>query len=301
MWLTITNSLVLALLPFAAAAQTVKWDNMMPRGDYSGITHIAGDRFAVVDDKSKGDGFYIVHIDAGLGVVSDGFRPSGLPNRDSEGIALFAPDSTLFISGEADGKILEYRLDGSLTGRQLSIPEEMRGYAVNRGFEALTYNATTHRFWTIAETGTRLQSFSDDLQPAAHYLYRLDEPRTRKKGRKHVYGISEVAALDDGRVIVLERECYVPKRYIGAWAEVKLYAVRPDTAESGKPLVKTLVAQWRTKLNITARSFANYEGMCQLPHTTNASGLARLLLIADSQSRYKGVLHDWVKVVEIKQ
>lgn len=297
MWWTTTSSLLLASA-LTAAAQTVKWDKQLPPGDYSGIAHIAGDTYAMVSDKSATDGFFVLHLGDSLNVRSYAWRGSGLPNRDGEGIAFFAPDSTLFVSGEADGRILEYRMDGRPTGRELAVPPAMRRYAPNRGFEALSYNAATHRFWTTTESPLpadtiqgmlRLQSFGDDLLPADQHIYIMDAPRAKSRGgRLHAHGVSGIAAMDDGTLIVLEREFYVAKRYIGSWVEVRLYAVRPPD------MAKRLIARFRTKLNLTARSLANYEGLCIMP------GGKSLLLVSDSQSRYKGVLHDWAKKIDIE-
>ena len=48
----------------------------------------------------------------------------------------------------------------------------------------------------------------------------------------------------------------------------------------------SLIKEFRTRLTLTGRKFANYEGLC----VVSPDGL---LLIADSQHQYMGVLHDW--------
>ena len=63
-------------------------------------------------------------------------------------------------------------------------------------------------------------------------------------------------------------------------------------------MTKYLLAEWRTRLNITARSIANYEGMCL--GSRLADGSQSIILVADSQNRYKGVLKDWLKTLIIK-
>ena len=68
-----------------------------------------------------------------------------------------------------------------------------------------------------------------------------------------------------------------------------------EAAEPSAPLTilpKRLLLEFTTRLNLTSRKFANYEGFCQ-----PAPGL--LLLVADSQNRYKGILRDWFRVVSI--
>jgi hypothetical protein len=118
-------------------------------------------------------------------------------------------------------------------------------------------------------------------------------------------GVSELCALDDGSLLVLEREFRVPKKLIGASVEQKLYRVVPKPEQRLNPaerltdevtfLDKQLVARWRTKLNLTRRNLANYEGMCLGPRLSD--GRQVLVLISDSQHRYRGVLKDWIKVI----
>ena len=98
-----------------------KFPKDIPAGNYSSITPIGNDRYAVVSDKSD-DGFFVFHIDIDtvsgriLSVSNEGFRASGKPNRDQEGIAYQPYTHTLFISGEADNR----RRGGSCRYRHLS-------------------------------------------------------------------------------------------------------------------------------------------------------------------------------------
>jgi hypothetical protein len=108
-------------------------------------------------------------------------------------------------------------------------------------------------------------------------------------------GVSGLAALDDGRIVVLEREMYFPKKQIGSFALVKLYVVNPSLHKPGEILSKTLLTEFRTKVNFTRRSFANYEGICIGPKL--ADGRQLLILVCDSQNQYRGVLKDWFKTV----
>ena len=67
----INKNLIVALLcavPLSVSAQLLrankqqKFPKDIPAGNYSGITPIGNDRYAVVSDKTT-DGFYIFHID----------------------------------------------------------------------------------------------------------------------------------------------------------------------------------------------------------------------------------------------
>lgn len=289
-------------------------------GDYSGITWLGGNRYAVVSDKSDSDGFFIfsITIDSVSGkitsVVDEGFFSSGNPNRDMEGIAFFPPANTVFICGERDNMILEYTLDGHYTGRRLAVPEIFSTATANYGFESLAYDAVTRRFWTTTEStlpgdGTqasptnkvrnrlRLQSFCDSLEPSAQYFYEMDEPVSDSPASVYAMEVSELCALDDGRLLVLEREFHVPPRKLGAYVICKLYSVNPAAAIPGSLLDKTELLRFRTRLTLFGRALANYEGMCLGPRLHD--GRRVLVLVSDSQHRYKGVLKDWFKTVVI--
>ena len=315
---------VLMLMPLTVIAQevTVLKQKAFPKtvsaGNYSGITWLGASRYAIANDKSPTAGFYLMTIETDsitgelLTVREDTFLTSGLPNRDEEGICYVPESQTVFVSGEADQEIIEYNLQGQLTGRKLNIPEVFKTSYKNGGFEALTYQPKTHRFWTTSEftlkadgekptierkikNRLRLQSFGDDLQPKEQYWYESDSTIIKKHKGRSIVGVSGLAALDDGRIVVLEREMYFPKKQIGSFALVRLYVVNPSLHKPGEILSKTLLTEFRTKVNFTRRSFANYEGICIGPKL--ADGRQLLILVCDSQNQYRGVLKDWFKTV----
>ena len=314
----------LMLLPLTVIAQevTVLKQKAFPKtvsaGNYSGITWLGASRYAIANDKSPTAGFYLMTIETDsitgelLTVREDTFLTSGLPNRDEEGICYVPENQTVFVSGEADQEIIEYNLRGQQTGRKLNIPEIFKTAYKNGGFEALTYQPKTHRFWTTSEftlkadgekptierkikNRLRLQSFGDDLQPKEQYWYESDSTIIKKHKGRSIVGVSGLAALDDGRIVVLEREMYFPKKQIGSFSLVKLYVVNPSLQQPGEILSKTLLTEFRTKVNLTRRNFANYEGICIGPKL--ADGRQLLILVCDSQNQYRGVLKDWFKTV----
>ena len=314
----------LMLMPLMMIAQEVTllkqkaFPKTVSAGNYSGITWLGASRYAIANDKSPTAGFYLMTIETDsitgelLTVREDTFLTSGLPNRDEEGICYMPESQTVFVSGEADQEIIEYNLQGQLTGRKLNIPEVFKTAYKNGGFEALTYQSKTHRFWTTSEftlkadgekptierkikNRLRLQSFGDDLQPKEQYWYESDSTIIKKHKGRSIVGVSGLAALDDGRIVVLEREMYFPKKQIGSFAHVKLYVVNPTLHKPGEILSKTLLTEFRTKVNLTRRSFANYEGICVGPKL--ADGRQLLILVCDSQNQYRGVLKDWFKTV----
>ena len=219
---------------FAQAQQLVRlnpqhyFQRTVPKGNYSGLTWLGGDRYAVVSDKTSESGFFRfrIQLDSVSGdikeVVNEGFQSSGELNKDEEGIAFFPKDSTLFISREADNSILEYGMNGKLTGRKLTIPSVFSMAIPAYSFEALTYNAHTHRFWTTSESTLkidgeqanaknqvknrlRFQSFDDSFVPQEQYAYLMDAAESHPSVSNYAMGVSAMAALDDGKLLVLER------------------------------------------------------------------------------------------------
>ncbi len=287
-------------------------------GEYSGITRIQGNRYAVVSDNLKGGGilhFAIpVDMDGNVGPVSlrlaAGTADAAGKARDCEGIAYVPSTGTLYISTEKQ-EIREYDLAGRETGKALRIPDDLSVEHIqpNRGFEALSYNDSTGLFWTTTESPLkqdtflprlhRLQSFRLDGTPAERFLYQEDVPvQTALNTTAYVHGIPAVTALDDGRILVLEREVYVPKggfwdKLTNSFTKTDLYLVDPVHDTAGI-LRKSLLCSFTTG----ALDLANYEGMCLGPVLPD--GQRTLLLIADSQNGSGGLTNEYVKVILLR-
>lgn len=314
-------------------------------GNYSGITSLGNNRYAVVSDKEITDGFFTFLIDqnATTGTVESVYLESfkgnsspkvsaatGISVRDCEGIAYFAPAGTVFIAGEGDQKILEYNMEGQPTGRELTVPKifGLGNIVPNYGFESLAYCPATHRFWTTTESTLlkdgnaagpmhpgeqnllRLQSFRDDLLPIAQYAYRMDRGKADDFGKIYVYGVSEIATLPDGRLLVMEREADISNGYLSSQCTCKIFMVNPQESwmidsstdlqklDPNKFMTKRLIATFTTHMTPFKQNFANYEGMC-LGRQLN-DGRQTLLLISDSQGGYgKGPVHlkDYIRVL----
>lgn len=229
---------------FAQVPQLVRvnpqhyFQRTVPKGNYSGLTWLGGDHYAVVSDKASESGFFVfrIQIDTVSGdikdIVNEGFRSSGEVNKDEEGIAFFPKDSTLWISREADNTVLEYGLNGKQTGRGLSIPSVFSTATPAYSFEALTYNAHTHRFWTTSESTLRpdgkqadaknqvknrlrFQSFDDTFAAKEQYAYLMDAPDNHPSAANYAMGVPAMAALDNGCLLVLEREFLVTPSKLG--------------------------------------------------------------------------------------
>jgi hypothetical protein len=283
-------------------------------GQYSGITHVAGDRYAVVDDKLPGGGIVFFELplrkDGSVRAarvrrtVPEATLTASEKGLDNEGVAFAG--GRLYVSAESDQSIREYDLGGRPTGRAFPVPADMGVSAItgNAGFEALTHCAQTGSFWTTTELPLkadgrasrlhRLQRFDAGFQAAERYLYQTDGPSRSQaetsSAMAYVFGISALTALDDGRLIVLEREVFVPSGTPGsilqtAFSRVKLYVVRP--AGDGRDILpKQLLCEFETRISLRATgvgvALANYEGMCLGPRLPD--GRRCLILLADSQA-----------------
>ncbi len=314
-------------------------------GNYSGITHIHDNLYAVVDDKEQVDGFkYLtLEIDSVKGKIRHASmeEPMGMTKRrngntftyrDCEGVAYFPEQHTIFVTGEKDQRILEYTMEGNPTGRELQIPECMNieHITFNLGFEALSYNAVQQRFWTTTESTLpadgpqsscrdtevrnhlRLVAFDDSLRPVTSYVYCMDTPKEHSRKAISIHGVPSIIALDDGRLIIMEREGCFPRKEYGSRVRIKLYMVDPKRAtpvslntpmadvKEEMYLQKELITSFTTRLRIGKMNLANYEGMCLGPKLQD--GRQTILLIADSQNGMGNWLYhlkDYMRLVAI--
>ena len=212
----------------------------------------------------------------------------------------------------------------------------------NYNFESLAFDSVHQYLWTIPESTLRKdgqpatpqnglanrlrlmrlnwgkmkedsnkEEYSEQVSSKKEmtYAYQMDQPSTHKKADIYVMGVSELCALPDGQLLVLEREAFIPKIKIGAFCKCKLYLINPLNSEefsmkekfsSDTPfLKKRLLTEWKTGLSLSKRSFANYEGMCLGPKLEDGSQV--VILLSDSQDQYAGVLKDWFKTIVIRK
>ena len=288
----------------------------IPAANYSGIAPLSingleGD-FLLVDDKSSTEGFRKVHLtfdnNGQIAAAQDfGFiaASTGATATDGEGIIYNTRRGTVLLAREASNEILEFGLDGKATGRNLHTSSFFPKNA-NAGLESLTYSPETGRIFTttegVPEGGDclRIQGYAYWFWPSGHWFYKLDKAAVSKPGAIYARGVSELCAMPDGSLLVLEREANIPgtsvKEAVGAFVTCKLYRVEPNRTPTGKTLEKHLVTRIDTRAIDV--SFANYEGMCLGPTLPN--GQKVLILVSDSQAGYKGILRDWFKTIILK-
>ena len=245
--------------------------------------------------------------------------------------------------------ILPTSADAAKVGYQQNLWESRwpsSDFYPNYNFESLAFDSVRQYLWTIPESTLRKDgqpatpqnglanqlrlmrldwgkmkedsnkeeyseqvSSKKDSRYMMTYAYQMDQPSTHKKADIYVMGVSELCALPDGQLLVLEREAFIPKIKIGAFCKCKLYLINPLNSEefsmkekfsSDTPfLKKRLLTEWKTGLSLSKRSFANYEGMCLGPMLEDGSQV--VILLSDSQDQYAGVLKDWFKTIVIRK
>ena len=338
-------SIAVAIVGFVRAQTSTSWHvvrsfpqkcfaQTVPPGNYSGITRLHDDVYAMVSDKSDSALFFNVrlYISRQTGELMQAEYMGGSGRVDAAGLDNEAiarvTDSTAVVASEGKCRLKECKLDGDASANshlwKWSMPKDE--FYDNYVFESAAYDSVGHRLWTINEstlrrdgkpsspqniTGNvlRLMSFdwpSRSTTPMA-YLYKMDVPTTMKTAQTYVMGVSELCVLPDGKLLVLEREAFIPKVKLGAFCNCKLYVVDPATAtpyaldrpvEPGAPYVeKRLLTSWRTTLGLFNRAWANYEAMCLGPQLENGDQV--FVLVSDSQDGYAGVLRDWFKTIVI--
>lgn len=245
--------------------------------------------------------------------------------------------------------ILPTSADAAKVGYQQNLWESRwssSDFYPNYNFESLAFDSVRQYLWTIPESTLRKdgqpatpqnglanqlrlmrlnwgkikenrnkEEYSEQVssKKASRYMtayaYQMGQPSTHKKADIYVMGVSELCALPDGQLLVLEREAFIPKIKIGAFCKCKLYQINPLNSEefalkekfsSDTPfLKKRLLTEWKTGLSLSKRSFANYEGMCLGPKLEDGSQV--VILLSDSQDQYAGVLKDWFKTIVIRK
>lgn len=276
----------------------------VPAGNYSGMVRLGGNRYALVSDKAENGGYFIFNIDIdSLGnitsVKSRGFRQLEVENLDEEAIAYDRDNHNIYIGREETSEIVRYNI---LDGREnaSTVVEDYRDNGCsNRTIESLTFDRKRLSVFTINESPLqgdnglmlRLMEYTPNLSLKKRYTYILDMPLddSPTTDENHVFGVAELVSMDDGTLLVLEREFKVADVKIGSWVMNKIFRITP-----GKP-GKTFVTGWRTVLGASGSTLANYEGMCLGPKLPD--GRQVIILCADSQGRHFGVLRDWFRTV----
>lgn len=245
---------------------------------------------AVMDNSNK-----LVHLSISL--TSDGtisaaaLMPGGglslIDSRDFEDIAFrgVARDA-VYLGDEGAPEIREYQLDTGALVRVLPRPGIFANRRANFGFESLSLNRTQNALWTANEealtsdgsastptTGTwvrllRYDAATSPPTPAAQYAYQT-QPMHGSAISGARSGVSQVVALPNGKLLVLERSFAFGSTFF----QTRIYevdvAAATDVASLGTLVGTTYTPA--TKRLLYSGDQTNLEGLCLGPKLPDGS------------------------------
>ena len=293
----------------------------------SGLTRVGGDTYFSVCDKNGNLHQMTIRVDHASGAVTGcvfgltvKLEGKGKQKQDFECVAWDDANRWIWAGDEHDGSICAFQPATGKLVKTLDVPEVYDAFRFNRSFEALSIRADGLEMWTCNETAlcrtdavnkkgppvddgprttrehgsvVRLQKFARatpqaDWRPAGQWAYRTDPIGGKNFAGKARNGVAEACCLDDGTVLVLEREMSVKG---GGFLPVPSFRCRiyqvdftGATDVSGlsslngatyTPVEKKLVFAQNT-------GFAMYEGLCLGPLL--ADGSRSLLMISDGDA-----------------
>lgn len=180
------------------------YPRFVPAGNYSGITHLHDDVYAVVSDKSDSVLFFKFRIQVDESRY-DGKSWIGTDmGFDHEAIAKVS-DSTLMVASEGFFSIREFFINPSSRNaewnsrlRKIECPSA--AFAPNYAFESLTFDSVRHYLWTIPES-----TLQKDGEPATPQngganklrLMRIDIGDLKGIDAQHLEGIGVLRQNSD--------------------------------------------------------------------------------------------------------
>jgi hypothetical protein len=260
--------------------------------ELSGITHVEGDSFYAVSDDGSGIWPMQIGIDRATSVITNCVMGRNVRvGGDNEGIAWDAQRRTVFVTDEKTHAIGEINPETGKLVAEVHLPDHHRKRRRNRGLEALALSPNGEFLWTANEealsgdgdassvekgTVVRLTRFRRQNGAAwAHdgeWAYLTDAIGGGKTKRMRS-GVSDLCVLEDGTLLVLERE--LSRKGVDPAYRARLYAVRPGRDlpfDVKRPIAKKLLFGADT-------GSANYEGVCLGPKLDN--GDRTLVMVSD--------------------
>lgn len=316
------------------------FSSSVPAGNYSGITHLYEDVYAVVSDKSDSALYFNfrIRIDSITGELRHMECLGALENVDGSKVdsnLLFGPtergfdheaiakvsDSTLVVSSEGLFRLKEYLVVPSASGKMNDHLWEFRfpkdDFYFNYGYESLSYDSVRHVLWAMPESVLK-----KDGEPAT--------PQNGNANQLRLLGFDWSAHAQE-HSIVAENFYQMDKPSTRKKAQTYVMGVSeicslPDgqllvlEREAFVPKMK-LGAFCQCKLYVVNPCQVNMEKvevtewrttMTLFDHSfANYEGMCLgprlpdgsqvVILLSDSQNQYAGVLKDWFKTIVIRK
>ena len=276
-----------------------------PKG-ISGIAFIAGDRYVVAADGPRG-GLHDLRLPLEDGTACPGAPEFGprvecVGAADLEGVAYDPSRKEVWASDEKHQTIRAYSPEGEIVG-EAPVPDHFKTTRFLMGFESLTIRRDGREMWAANEealpadgpqssvtngTLVRLLRFvreGDDpgWRVAAEYPYRADTIAGGDYKDVQRSGVAGLCSLDDGSLVVLERE--MSRGWIIPRIRTRLYLLNLEGAQdvSAIPALSGFdVVPVAKELLFETRGFAMYEGLAMGP--VLADGSQTLVLVSDNGS-----------------
>ena len=298
----------------------------------SGLTHVGGDMYYAVRDKGRFLHLLMIRLDGTSGAITScvygtAVELTGKPRSDFECVAWDDANRWVWAGDEYDGSICAFQPTTGEKVKTLAVPPVYDAFRYNMSFESLSIRANGLEMWTCNEDAlcradavnregppvddgplatrahgseVRIQKFARatpqaDWRPAGQWAYRTDPIGGKDFLGKARNGVAEMCCLDDGTVLVLEREmsiksggmmplpsfrCRIYQVDFAGATDVS--AVMSLNGATYRPVAKKMVFDRDTGL-------AMYEGLCLGPQL--ADGSRSLLMISDGDAGAKASLY----------
>jgi len=191
--------------------------------ELSGIAWAGGTQYYAVADSGAGLYPLSISINSTTGAITSATQSAKiqlLAGTDLEGVVYDAPTNSVYVSDETGPAIRKYAISTGAVSSTVTVPAIYNNIAPNFSLESLSRGGSN--LWTSNEEAltvdglpsstsagswVRLQRFDAAFAPAGQWAYRTD-PISADSPFFSVErsGVSDLLALPDGRLLVLERE-----------------------------------------------------------------------------------------------
>ncbi len=201
---------------------------LLPAGEagassLSGLSFVGGEEWVAVSDNSGKLFRLAIWIDPVTGAITGAEVINGLSldnATDLEGVAYDPVTKSVWVSDETGPAVRRHDLTTGAALQQLTLPAIYSTARANYSLESLTRDPITGSLWTANEEAlpgdgqlsttaagsvVRLQRFDAEGAPAGQWAYVTEPIRATGLGQERS-GVVDLAALPDGRLLVLERE-----------------------------------------------------------------------------------------------
>lgn len=290
----------------SAASAVARWSVHPPEANnLSGMTGMGDDRYALVSDKGGHLLWGEIKVDDKTGAVRSARilpQVAHLPGcTDAEGCAATPDGAGIAVSDETDTRLAVFDAVWGQSGdlkRKVTSARLFKDCRPNLSLESLDACADDSGYWTLNEDALvsdgprastrsgawlRLEKVDAQLRRVRQWAYRSDPVAGQWMVPGVISGASDLLALPDGRLIVLERSLGV------RGFRIRLYLVDPvvaapdvtwakhlDRVKGLSPLPKELLFEWR--------GWSNFEGIAFGPEL--ADGSRSVLLVADDGDHF---------------